>query len=111
MRVVSEADENSELDFSSNQSVTSGAATSAGGGGQGVRHRLGAPRPVRVAVDVVVPQLPTPGERTPDQKFWLEPELPALVAASHLQRTARACRRGGCSSCATSGQLGCKPGR
>lgn len=32
--VVSEADENSELDFSSNQSVTSGAATSAGGGGQ-----------------------------------------------------------------------------
>ena len=36
----------------------------------------------RVAVDVVVSLLPTPGSRTPDQKFWLEPELPALVAAS-----------------------------
>ena len=35
-----------------------------------------------MAVDVVVPLLPTPGERTPGQKFWLEPELPPLVAAS-----------------------------
>ena len=43
----------------------------------------GAPQDVtRVAVDVVVPLLPTPGERTPGQKFWLEPELPPLVAAS-----------------------------
>ena len=43
----------------------------------------GVPQDVtRMTIDVVVPLLPTPGLRTPDQKFWLEPELPPLVAAS-----------------------------
>jgi hypothetical protein len=32
-------------------------------------------------VDVLVPTLPAPGGRTPAQKFWLEPEVPCLLAA------------------------------
>ena len=50
--------------------------------------KIDAPRGERVArvtIDLVrATPLPAPGARTPEQSFWLEPEIPCLVDAACL---------------------------